>query len=124
MPPLTHIASILSNKRSLSISKNINKSSRTSSLSSRPLSHENNELENPESLTSALNSVKEIFSDKSSRKWILEELLNCRSNDENCLRKKFVKLYIKKFLIEKRPPLQWIVSHSSHWSFNDNKYCE
>jgi hypothetical protein len=121
LSPLTHIASILSNKRSLS--KNINKSCGTS-LSSRPLSHENNELENPESFTSALNSVKEIFCDKSSRKWILEELLNCRSNDENCLRKKFVKLYVKKFLIEKRRPLQWVVSHSSYWSFNDNKYCE
>jgi len=132
LPPLSHIASVLNGKRYASTAKNANKSSRIASLNSgtngAPISHENEEpikgLEFAESFNSALNSVNEIFCDKSSRKLIVDELINSNLSHENCMRRKFAKIYIKKFFIEERRPLQWLVSHCSHWSFDDNKHCK
>ncbi|CAG2179822.1 unnamed protein product, partial [Oppiella nova] len=74
-----------------------------------------------ESLDVTLNSLKEIFCDKKSRKLLLEEFV-FNSSDKSYAKNRIARILVNRILAIKREPLRWCTSHTSYSSFDDNKY--
>ncbi|XP_054162272.1 ATP-dependent zinc metalloprotease YME1L-like [Oppia nitens] len=74
-----------------------------------------------EALDEALNVVNDMFSDEKSRKLLLNKL-SCNTINNNCYKSQITKVLVNKIFVVKREPLQWLTSHISYASFDENKY--